>query len=120
MAYMEMSDVANQFITGTQITIDLKSSQIAQQSNWFTNIIKDLEAAYYEYIGETLEVELVWIKPDGTVKTWVANKKELVLSSAVAVDGHTDKKSGCRFKPKSKSILSLSCIEMLSPPNHSG
>ena len=103
MAHMEMSDVANQFITGTQITIDLKSSQIAQQSNWFTNIIKDLEAAYYEYIGETLEVELVWIKPDRTVKTWVANKRELVLSSAVAVEGHTDKKSGFRVKPKSKS-----------------
>jgi hypothetical protein len=90
------------FRTGSQIKIDLKTSQLAKQSNWFTNIIKDLEAAYFDYLGKTLEVELIWIKQDGSVKRFIANQKSILLSSIVAVEGYQDKKTGFIVNPKKK------------------
>jgi hypothetical protein len=89
-----------EFRSGSQIVIDLKSSQIAKRKDWFTNIIKDLEAAYFDYLGETLEVELVWINESGNVKKYVANPKSIVLSSIVSIEGHYDEKTKTKVDPE--------------------
>ena len=86
-----------EYKTGTQMVIDLKSSMLARKRTWFDNIISDLEAAYYEYIGETLEIELVWIREDSKGKesrtVFNVNKRSVLLSSSVSVEGHEDKKT---------------------------
>ena len=80
--------------TGTQIIIELPDAQIARNAGWFKNLKKGLEATYRSYIGDTLDIDIVWLENDKPKGFWSVEKRDIIYSSTRAVeDGKIDPKT---------------------------
>lgn len=73
----------DQLSTGTQLVGIMGEDRCPKSGVWFENLKDKLGAKYFEYLGKTLEVELVWLKDGEFQASYGVNAIEPLKSHKV-------------------------------------
>ena len=77
---------------GFQTKIKLHDKNIPKIVTWFDNLVRGLEGAYWNYLGKTLNLEIVWLKGGKFHKHFKCNPTNILLTQNIKTGGSIDTK----------------------------
>ena len=85
--------------TGTQIKMKVPMKNLGERVNWYTNLVASLEASYHLYLGEQLDIDIIWLKNDELHDNWELKKRDIIFSGTKAIqEGRTNPSTGLPFE----------------------